>query len=297
MIRLIWLSCRPSSERGQMARQRTVCFWLVALVLLAAGCEDAHEEAPAGEDASVAEQASKIPDNTIWHFEQSAFLMKIAGKVFIFDYAVDRLPADSNDGLRTGVVNPDQIRDENVYVFASHAHGDHFKSIIYTWKAKVRRIKYILSYDIANRPGDAIEMRPGQTVTVDDFKVAAYPSSDQGVAFSIYLAGKHIYFAGDNAFWNWQGDRIDEDYVIEDLSFIDRKVPIDIAFQVCDPRLNGRGAGGIYIFALTLAPKLLVPIHSWGEYGFNKAAEIKLKQRGFNGRFWPVGGRADSICF
>ncbi|UCG47379.1 MAG: MBL fold metallo-hydrolase [Phycisphaerales bacterium] len=293
-----------------MTRQ-TGLFVLPAVLLVAAfGCKDKRQEAqpveepavepcavePGGvEQAVVIEKKSGIPDNTIWHFEQSAFLMKIAGKVFIFDYAVGRRPADSNEGLARGIVNPEEIKDENVYVFASHSHGDHFNKIIYTWREKVARIKYILSYDISNRPADAIEMRPGPVLTVDDFKVRAYPSSDQGVAFSIYVGDKHIYFAGDNAFWNWQRDRIEEDYVIETLSFIDQKVPIDIAFQVCDPRLAGRGAGGVYIFAQTFEPKLLVPIHVCGEYDFVAGVEAKLRQRGFKGRFWAVRGRADTI--
>jgi len=66
---------------------------------------------------------------------------------------------------------------------------------------------------------------------------------------------------------------------------------------VCDPRLAGRGAGGIYIFALKLEPKLLVPIHLWGEYDFVAGVESKLRQRGFKGTFWAVRGKADTISF
>jgi L-ascorbate metabolism protein UlaG (beta-lactamase superfamily) len=285
-------------EAPEMSGKATVLVQLAVLLLLGAwGCKNVSETPPPDANVSSPKGQSKVPDNTIWHFEQSGFLVKVAGRVLIFDYAVSRRPTGGDDDLDRGVLNPEQIEDEIVYVFVSHGHGDHFNRRVFLWQQRVRDIKYILSSDIRRHPSDALIVAPGQERKVDDLTVRTYPSSDQGVAFSVYVGGKHIYFAGDNAFWNWRENMTDEDYVTENLSFIDRRVPIDMAFQVCDPRLDGKGSGGIYIFAVEFEPKLLVPIHSCGDYEFNKKAEVQLRQRGFKNRFWPVARWGDSISF
>jgi hypothetical protein len=138
---------------------------------------------------------------------------------------------------------------------------------------------------------------PGQVIEVDDIKVRGYRSSDMGVAFSVYVAGRHIYFAGDNGFWNWKGKRPEAEYISKDLALVDRTVPMDIAFQVCDPLADGVGDGGTGIFALSFKPKLLVPIHLRGKYEFLKKVELQLRQRGFKNRFWVVKKKGDSMSF
>ena len=75
---------------------------------------------------------------------------------------------------------------------------------------------------------------------------------------------------------------------------IDNSKQIDIAMQVCDERLRGLGDGGIYIFAKTLNPKLLIPIHSFGKYEINMIAEKTLKEIGFTNKFWCIKKRGDT---
>ena len=194
-------------------------------------------------------------------------------------------------------LDPNQLKDEKVYVFASHGHGDHYNTTILTWKNNIPRIKYLLSSDFNRYPEGATLISPGQVVGVDDIKVRAYPSTDAGVAYSVYVEGKHIYFAGDNGFWNWEGKRPEDEYINKDLATVDKQVPMDIAFQVCDPKANGVGDGGVGIFAVTFQPKLLVPIHLRGEYEFLKSVELKLKERGFKNKFWAIPQRCASTTF
>ena len=217
--------------------------------------------------------------------------------MLIFDYAtpVDDRPAGA--GLAQGYVAPEDLRGQDVYAFASHVHGDHFNEVILSWKPEGGRISHILSFDISAGPDSAHFMEPHQTLELEDMKVVAYPSTDEGVAFSVFAGGKHIYFAGDNAFWNWEGNRSEEAYIRDVLSQIDDSRPIDIAFQICDPRLEGKGEGGIYIMARALNPGLLVPIHSFGNYAINRVAEKKLKSLKFGNTFWCVKGRGDTFTF
>jgi L-ascorbate metabolism protein UlaG (beta-lactamase superfamily) len=231
-------------------------------------------------------------NNTIYHLTQSSNLMKLNGKVFIFDYP-ESTSTDDAAGLSQGIINPNELLGESVFVIVSHSHGDHFHPDIFSWEKQIKDITYILSYDVPNPPENALIMRPGETIQVDDITIEAYSSTDAGVACSIFYNGLHIYFSGDNAFWNWDGDLDDDIYIRIALKQISKAQPIDIAFQVCDPRLDGMKDGGVHIFAAYFKPKLLVPIHAFGRYEFNQTAQERLRKKGFKGKFWPVKGRGD----
>lgn len=238
-----------------------------------------------------------LPDNTIYHLIHSSFLLKLDGIVMIFDYYVDEAGAGAHDGIRTGVIRPEILAGEEVYVFASHGHSDHFHPSIFDWEGRAGKMAYILSYDIPKPPAGANVFRPGEEKEVGGIRVKAYSSTDDGLAYSIYAKGRHVYFSGDNAFWNWDGDLDDEIYHRIALAAIDRETSMDIAFQVCDPRLDGMGDGGIHIFARTFQPRLLVPIHSFGNYTFNAKAERRLRAEGFANTFWCVKRRGESFSF
>ncbi len=276
-----------------LAEKKMLTCLMLWLQLFLTGSGGADGTTDAGLATPAKQKIAEIPDNTILHLGHSANLMKIGGSVLVFDYPFG---GESSEAMLYRL-DPNELKDEKVYVFASHRHGDHFNSSILSWKDRIPRIKYILSCDILRRPDDAIVIRPGQAIEVDGIKVRAYPSTDAGVAFSVYLAGKHIYFSGDNGFWNWENTKSQEDYLLEALAPIDRSLPIDIAFQVCDPKADGKGEGGIGIFELTFQPRLLVPLHLRGDYEFPKKVEPLLKQRGFKHTFWAVSRLGESITF
>jgi L-ascorbate metabolism protein UlaG (beta-lactamase superfamily) len=237
----------------------------------------------------------KYQDNTIHHLYHSGFLLKRDGIVMIFDYAAVPEKSADGTGLDAGAIFPDILADEEVYVFASHSHMDHFQPVIFDWRQHVKNIHYVMSYDIPDPPSNAIVFRPGEEKEVGRIRVRAYSATDAGLAYSIYIGGRHIYFAGDNAFWNWDGDLDEEIYHRIALAAIDRETPMDIAFQVCDPRLDGKGDGGLYIFARTFQPGLLVPIHAFGQYAFNTVAEKRLRDAGFANRFWCVSRNGEML--
>jgi L-ascorbate metabolism protein UlaG (beta-lactamase superfamily) len=185
------------------------------------------------------------------------------------------------------------LTDEEVIVFISHGHGDHFHRDIFQWKKSIADITYVLSYDIVEPPEEALVVKPEKSYALKSMEIATYPSTDAGVAYSIFIAGRHIYFSGDNAFWNWDGDLGDDIYIRIALAAIPKEPPMDIAFQVCDPRLETMGAGGVYIFANHFQPKLLVPLHSFGEYAFNARAEKRLRSLGYQNDFWCIRGRGE----
>lgn len=223
-----------------------------------------------------------LDNNTIVHIDHSCFVMKLCDRVMVFDCAS---PAN---------IDVSMLETENVSVFISHVHPDHFSRDIFLWERNVRDITFVLSHDIDPTPSPSMKsVTPGSEIEVNGCRVECHPSTDTGVAFSIFLEGRHIYFAGDNAWWNWDNEVPEEVYIEDVLSGI--KKPVDIAFQVCDPRLEGYGNGGILTFASVLAPSLLVPIHAFGKYDINEKVRTRLKDAGFQGHFWPVRGQGDTF--
>lgn len=237
----------------------------------------------------------RIPNNTIWHLGHSANLLKIDNHLLVFDYPYGTTAMD--EILRP--LQPEEISNENVYVFISHHHGDHHRSTIYGWKEKISHLRFIIPEYMERRPDDAHVIAPGRTIELDDMRIRAYPSTDAGVAFSIYLNDKHIYFAGDNGFWNRERTRTPRQYIDEDLATVDRITPIDIAFQVCDPLLESKGSGdgGITVFATTFQPRLLIPIHLRGDYEFPITIQRRIKKQGFKHHFWTPTRPSDILKF
>jgi len=235
-----------------------------------------------------------LSNNTIWHLSHSSNAIKVANKLFIFDY---HQPATKNPDLNKGQINPQEIKDEQVYVLISHGHPDHFNRGIFNWSKVVKNISYIISSDVHNIPDKAHSIKPNKSLKLGDVEIKTYPSTDIGVAFSVFVDNHHIYFAGDNAFWNWENKVPEKHYIKNVLDKIDSKKDISIAFQVCDPRLEGQGEGGIYAFARAFNPNILVPIHSFGNYSINQRAHQKLKNQGFKNKFWCINRPGDSYSF
>ncbi len=237
-----------------------------------------------------------IRDETIIHLGHSGTLVKICGQTLIFDYATWERERRPGQGLREGYIDPEELRDEHVTVFVSHHHPDHFVPEIFRWKEVCRSIRYVVSNDVQGGPEEIMILEAGWRGAVGDLEVVTYPSTDIGLAFSVFVNGRHIYFCGDNAFWNWDDAASEDEYREAVLKRILRNGPVEIGFQVCDPRLARWGAGGIYLFAEAIGPGLLVPVHSFGNYRFNHSVAGTLKELEYAGLFWPISRRGAAWC-
>jgi len=63
----------------------------------------------------------------------------------IFDYW-EQMQKPKHPSLSNGFVNPNEIKDQNVYVFISHGHGDHFDNKILEWKKVILNITYVFGW-------------------------------------------------------------------------------------------------------------------------------------------------------
>ena len=202
---------------------------------------------------------------TVTYYLHSGFSCALDRVLLIFDYwrgEHQELAADK-------CIDPATFAAyDEIYVFISHAHPDHFDPEVLTWHGHWP-VTYVIAKDMPPEVRGR-RMAPGDSVSFGHHvKVRAYDSTDLGVSFLVELDGIRIFHAGDLNFWHWRDESTLQEIDEAEAAF--RKAceplvgePIDLAFFPVDPR-QGRGydAGANY-FILTVKPRLLVPMHFWG---------------------------------
>jgi len=196
-----------------------------------------------------------------WYLYHSGFAVRTAKHFLIFDYWKS---TPKNAGLEAGVIDPAFLSKDNVIVFASHRHSDHYNREILSWGQKISKLRLILSSDIPARAG-AVMMEPGQRQILPDISVETFASNDEGVAFLVHVDGLCIYHAGDLNWWHWEGEP--EAYNIgmeksykEQIDHLNGK-SVDIAFVPVDPRLEAQYAWGIDYLMRTADVHNVIPMH------------------------------------
>ncbi|MFP4608117.1 MAG: MBL fold metallo-hydrolase [Candidatus Aenigmatarchaeota archaeon] len=201
----------------------------------------------------------------ITYLYHSCFSLEVDKKVFLYDYPGSRIDKRAEEGLKT------QLRGKELYVFISHAHGDHFSPDVVKFSSDAEKTHFILSSDVYTAlfpklNGDLLEANPDSTYSLDDMQIRTFESNDAGVAFLIRFAGLKVYFGGDLAKWDWpewsEKKREDHVRVFDEVVRSLEKEKIDIAFSNMDERLPS-WAGPIE-FIERVKPTYFVPIHTFG---------------------------------
>jgi len=164
----------------------------------------------------------------VWSLGHCGFAVKTRSRLLIFDY-FSRGPARDRPSLANGVINPDEIKDLDVVVFVSHAHGDHFDPAILSWREHVEHITYVFGWNA--RQGDrAIDLpAPRAATTLDGMEIFTVNDEHDTVpevAYLVRVDGLSIYHGGD--YVGAIADRkADMDYLLGkagqvDLAFVQR---------------------------------------------------------------------------
>ena len=210
------------------------------------------------------EAAAPVRVTLIGH---SGVLAELPDATLLFDWWKGDLPA---------------IRKEvPLYVFASHAHGDHFSPKVFDLAGSACAVHYVLSDDIrgcaafrraANAPAGIHWAKPGDTVAAGSLTVHAYASTDEGCAFAAETSAGRIWHAGDLNWWTWPGEETQEEFT--DMTVRYRQElqkaaadaaddPFVLAFVPLDPRQEKRFSWGMAEFLRTVGAAHIVPIHCW----------------------------------
>ena len=196
----------------------------------------------------------------------SGFLIRDDRTILIFDDFED--PAKVVDRV------VDRGDFDNLYIFVSHAHFDHFGTHIRAYSSHTNR--YIFSYDLKRTK--RIRIFPQDNITLmrrysewqdDNIHVWTYDSTDVGVSFLVETkSGKRIFHAGDFNLWNWEGDTLENRAMMEKIFKKQLKrmegLEVDAAFFPVDGRLGNSQEMGAKAFLEKTRAKYLIAMHRVG---------------------------------
>ena len=202
----------------------------------------------------------------ITYLLNSGFMIKDEKILLLFD--------DFDDPAQVADRAVDKGNFEHLYIFASHAHFDHFGTHIRAYAPKVSR--YIFSHDIKRTkrvrifpPTEITFIRKYSAWEGDGIRVLTYDSTDVGVSFLVELeSGKTIFHAGDFNWWHWEGDTEENKNLADRLFKKQMKrlqgLEADVAFFPVDGRLGNTQEMGVTEFVKKTNVKTLVAMHRVG---------------------------------
>ncbi len=193
---------------------------------------------------------------TVTYIGHSGFAVELDRCTLLFDYWQGALP--------------DFDVRKTLYVFASHAHHDHFSPAVFDLRHRYDAV-FILSDDVKKKGEDIISIGPNETMRLDGLTVETLKSTDEGVAFAVTAEGRSIYHAGDLHLWLWEEEgpawnaQMERDYPAFLKPFDGRR--FDLAFLPLDPRQeeNDRERG-LLDFLTHCGAAHIFPMHMWDDY-------------------------------
>ena len=216
------------------------------------------------------------PQAKITFLAHSGFAVETASCFFLFDYCPSL--------VKDPIITPELLQTkQNIYVFVSHSHGDHYDPAILRWAKVNPAITYIFSSDIVFNHGSVRcqVLSAYEKWNDPNIQVETFGSTDAGISFLIQVDGLAIFHAGDLNWWRWSGetqaeqDHAEKIFKAEMAKIAGRK--IDIAFFPVDRRLEEHYCLGAEYFADMMKPKLLIPMHFGVDFAATKAFAARAK--------------------
>ena len=204
----------------------------------------------------------------VWYLGHSGWGIQTAGHFLVFDYHELGRPSD-DPALANGSIFPREVAGQQVTVFVSHEHQDHFNPLILGWRDEIPDLTYVFGFrpEESQRSGLPEEfpayeyVAPRETRDIAGIKVTAIESNDSGEGFLVEVDGVSILHPGDHA--NRRRD-FSGPYRAEIDFLAAAGARPDIAFFP----ISGCGFGdleavklGVYYALDTLTPKLFLPMH------------------------------------
>lgn len=206
------------------------------------------------------QRGPKSEEALIWYLGHSAWAIKTEDHLMVFDYfPIERGP--DQPGLCNGRISPAELAGENVSVFVSHVHGDHYTPQIFEWRDALPDVHYLFGFQPEEATGYEY-LPPRQVRTIDGMKITTIESNDSGVGFVVEVDGLTIYHAGDHA--NRQRD-FSGPYSAEIDWLQSQGIQPDVAFMP----ISGCGFGdqvavkmGVEYALDVLQPTIFLPMHA-----------------------------------
>lgn len=198
---------------------------------------------------------------TIFYLGHAGWAVKTRTHLLIFDYVADQA-THRERSLDYGFVDPAAVAGQNIIVFVSHGHGDHYDPAILRWADRVEDIDYVFGWENPACERSECLTEPREIRMVDGVAIATINHTFDGIpeaAFLVTLDGLVIYHSGDHGSVADSLNPIFKDN-IDYLASLGKS--IDVAFISTFGRIGGGlvNNGDRYTIE-TLRPKVTFPMH------------------------------------
>lgn len=169
----------------------------VSDLLIEAGAEPA---AATPDLASLLAKPLEDGQAIVWSLGHCGFAVKTRTRLLIFDYFSRGWPRPAGPSLANGFIDPEEIKDQDVTVFVSHSHGDHFDPVILGWRPIVKNIRYVFGWRAGKGEGTVDMPAPRATAALDGLEILTINGEHNDVPETAYLVkvdGLSIFHAGD----------------------------------------------------------------------------------------------------
>ncbi len=248
--------------------------WITSLSLMTLAVVGSPAQPQESQTARQLARSLGTGQAVVWYLYHSGWAVKSKKHLLIFDYIEPPSPP-AERSLGAGVVSPEEISGQNVTVFVSHSHSDHYDPIIDKWRTSVPKIQYVWGWEGAGFAEDIHFGRERQTSNLDGIEILNVHHEFDGIpesAFLVKVDGLTIFFAGDHG----HSKGLENPAFKSNLDYLVKQAPdLDLFFT---PTFGGE-MSAIEI----LKPRAVFPMHDGGrEEQYNRIAE-RLKKAGFEG--------------
>ncbi len=176
-------------EKMNFIRKFVYLFILAVFMVNLATAHPIFEAVGNGDSNKISDIQLKNGEAAVWYLFHAGWAVKTSSTLMIFDY------------LPNGFVDPNEIKDQNVYVFISHGHGDHFDQTILEWKKVIPNITYVFGWQAQEAQGHHAFGKDHLSKSIGPLKVKNIFYNFDNIpesAFLIEVDGLTIYFSGDH---------------------------------------------------------------------------------------------------
>jgi L-ascorbate metabolism protein UlaG (beta-lactamase superfamily) len=235
----------------------------------------------------------KSGEAVVWFLFHAGWAVKTSSALMIFDYLVEAGDPERSS-LSDGYVNPHKIKDQNVYVFISHGHGDHFDRNVLKWKETIPNITYIFGWQGKEVQGHYAFGKERVSESIGPLKVKNIFHDFDNIpesAFLIEVDGLTIYHSGDHG--NSSGE-LNPAYK-DNIDYMSQQAKkFDLVFLSIfgSPTYDGE------LYAIDkFNPRVMLPMHYYGREadagGFVRLAQSKFPKT----KFWYPLKKGDSFLY
>lgn len=201
----------------------------------------------------------------VWYLGHSGYAVKTQNHLLVFDYWKRSNPP-AEPLLANGHINPEELQGQNVTVFVSHSHQDHYFPGIFKWKDQLPGIQYIMGFEPKGEdlPKGIHCMKPRQKKKINNLKVLTIESNDSGVGYFVMADGVKIFHSGDHA-------NRKRDFSGPFKKEIDFLAEHDLKPNLFFAPVSGCGFGdlvavkkGVHYTIKKLSPDTVFPVHALG---------------------------------